>query len=145
MSNQYLLLDIGEQQYAVPMEYVGYVVPSEGEYRSCTPPQMPLYINRIMSMEKKLVTVIDLENIEKRDIGHKEIRPLVLVLNYQNRIIGLQADRITLMPEKSEPKLTKDELNQCSLLHFSGKDFILLNVPHLLEKICTKEEYDCVL
>ncbi len=144
MGNQYLLLDIGEQQYAVPMEYVGYIVPSKGEYPCCTLPQMPFYINRVMSMEKKLVTVIDLENIEKRDIGHKEIRPLVLVLNYQNRIIGLQADRITLMPEKSEPKLTKDELNQCSLLHFSGKDFILLNVPHLLEKISTKEEYDCV-
>lgn len=144
MGNQYMLLDIGELRYAVPMEYVGYIVPSEGEYHCCTLPQMPFYINRIMSVEKELVTVIDLENIEKKDIGHKDIRPLILILNYQNKIIGLQADNITLMSEKSESKLIKDETNQCSLLHFGGKDFILLNVPCLFEKIGTKEEYDCV-
>lgn len=93
-----------------------------------------------MSMEKKLVTVIDLENIEKKHIEHKDIRPLVLILNYQNKIIGLQADNITLISEEPASKLIKDDINQCSLLHFSGKDFILLNVPRLFEKISMREE-----
>lgn len=66
---------------------------------------------------------------------YKGIRPLVMILNCQNTVIGLQVDHISALPEHSDPELTKNSINQCAVLKHDGNDFIIFDVPVLFEKI----------
>lgn len=135
MEKQYLLFDVGRMRYAVPMEYVGYIIPASGEYPSCVPPRMPSYIKHIISIEKRQVAIIELENFAEDDVVYKGVRPLVLILNCQNKIIGLQADNISILPEHLKSELIEDDIHNTVVLNCDGNDFILLDVPELFEKI----------
>lgn len=135
MEKQYLLFDVGRMRYAVPMEYVGYIIPALGEFPSCVPPRMPSYIKRIVSIEKRQVAIIELENFAEDGVAYKGVRPLVLILNYQNKIIGLQADNISILPEHLKSELIEDDIHNTVVLNCDGNDFILLDVPGLFEKI----------
>lgn len=68
MEDQYLLFDVGRMRYAVPMRDVGYIIPASADYPSCVPPKMPSYINRVISIERQPVTIIEIENLEKDHI-----------------------------------------------------------------------------
>lgn len=134
MEKQYVLFDVCKMRYAVPMKYVEYIIPASGEYPSCVPPKVPSYINRIISIEKRQVAVIELENFINDNAVYQGERPLVLILNCQDKIIGIQTDYITLPPKQSEPELIEDSVNQCAVLKCDGSDFVLFDVPGLLKK-----------
>lgn len=135
MEKQYLLFDVGRMRYAVPMRYVGYIIPASEKYPSCVPPKMPSYIKRVISIERRHVAIIELENFTKDDIVYRAIRPLLLILNYQNKVIGLQVDNISLLPKHLEPELTEDDICQTVILNCDGNDFMLLDVPKLFERL----------
>ena len=135
MEKQYLLFDVGKMRYAVPMMYVGYIIPASGEDPSCIPPKIPAYINRVISIEKRSVTIIELENLVKDNVVYEGIRPLVLILNCQNKIIGLQTDNISLLPEHLKSELIENSIHNTAILSCDGSDFTLLDVPGLFRKL----------
>lgn len=135
MEKQYLLFDVGRMRYAVPIEYVGYIIPATGEYPSCVPPKIPAYISRVISIEKRPVTIIELENFAEDSVVYKGIRPLVLILNYQNKIIGLQADNISLLSEYLKSELIEDGIHNTLFLNCDGNNFTLLDVPGLFRRL----------
>lgn len=63
-SNKYMVFDTGGMHYAIPMEYVGYIVTTSEKFPHCVPPRMPPYVKRIMHMEQKLVPIVDIVRFE---------------------------------------------------------------------------------
>ncbi len=136
-SNKYMVFDTGGIHYAIPMEYVGYIVTTSEKFPYCTPPRMPSYVKRIMCMEQKLVPIIDLARFEKgKDVKEQaNFYSLILVLDYQGQSVGVLTDRVSLLSEQEEVKAEEDTVAQRKILNLGGKNFVLLNVPKFYKKI----------
>ena len=135
--NNYLLFDTGELQYAVSMGYVGYIISASETFRRCTPPQMPSYVKYVMSIEQKLVPIVDLNRFEgmaEENIGEIKL-PLIVILNYCNSAIGVLADKISLQLGKTVEKNQIDPISKHAAVTFDGNIFILLDVPELYKKM----------
>ena len=137
-SCRFLLLKVDEMQYAVSMEYVAYIVSATEPFPSCRLPERNSYIERIINIGRQLITVIDLSVLEnsKTSYRNKCQRPLILVLNYNNTLVGLLADYIDSPLENSELKIEKDEFEQQNFLIYQKQNFILLDVPVFYKKLC---------
>lgn len=135
--DKYMVFDVGGIRYAIPMEYVGYIVTTSEKFPHCVPPRMPPYVKRIMRMEQKLVPIVDLLKFEKgKDLKEQEhIYSLILVLNYQGQSVGVLTDKISLLTEQTEVEPEEDIVTQRKVLNFGGENFILLNVPKFYKEI----------
>ena len=136
-SNKYMVFDTRGIRYAIPMEYVGYIVTTSEKFPHCVPPRMPPYVKRIMRMEQKLVPIVDLVGFEEdKDVKEQEhFYSLILVLDYQGQSIGVLTDRISLLTEQTEVELKEDIVTHRKVLNFGGENFVLLNVPKFYKKI----------
>ncbi|MEY8495041.1 chemotaxis protein CheW [Lachnospiraceae bacterium 29-91] len=136
-SNKYMVFDTGGIRYAIPMEYVGYIVTTSEKFPHCVPPRMPPYVKRIMRMEQKLVPIIDLGRFGKnKDVKEQEhFYSLILVLDYQGQSVGVLTDRVYLLPEQAEVKAEEDAVAQRKVLNFGGENYILLDVPKFYKEI----------
>lgn len=136
-SNKYMVFDTGGMRYAIPMEYVGYIVTTSEKFPHCVPPRMPPYVKRIMHMEQKLVPIVDIVRFENgKDVKEQEhFYSLILVLDYQGQSIGVLTDKISLLTEQTEVELKEDIITHRKVLNFDGENFLLLNVPKFYEKI----------
>lgn len=136
-SNKYMVFDTRGIHYAIPMEYVGYIVTTSEKFPHCVPPRMPPYVKRIMRMEQKLVPIIDLVRFEEdKDVKEQEhFYSLILVLDHQGQSVGVLTDRISLLTEQAEVKPEEDSVTQRKVLRFGGENFILLNVPKFYKDI----------
>ena len=136
-SNKYMVFDTGGMRYAIPMEYVGYIVTTSEKFPNCVPPRMPPYVKRIMRMEQKLVPIVDLVRFEEdKDVKEQEhFYSLILVLDYQGQSVGVLTDKISLLTEQTEVELKEDIITHRKVLNFGGENFLLLNVPKFYEKI----------
>lgn len=135
--NNYLLFDTGELQYAVSMGYVGYIISASETFRRCMPPQMPPYVKCVMSIEQELVPIVDLNRLEgtaEDYIGEIQL-PLIVILNYCNRAIGVLADKISLQLGKTVEKNQIDPISKRAAVTFDGNIFVLLDVPEFYKKI----------
>lgn len=135
--NNYLLFDTGELQYAISVGYVGYIISASETFRRCTPPQMPSYVKCVMSIEQELVPIVDLNRLEGmagENIGEIQL-PLIVILNYRNRAIGVLADKISLQLGKTVEKNQIDPISKHVAVTIDGNIFILLDVPELYKKI----------
>lgn len=56
---QYLPFRIDDTWYAVPMEYVSYIIAASEGFLKCSLPKSPPYITRVMSIRKRLIPVIE--------------------------------------------------------------------------------------
>ena len=135
--DKYMVFDAGGIHYAIPMEYVGYIVTTSEKFPHCVPPRMPPYVRRIMRMEQKLVPIVDLLKFEKgKDLKEQEhIYSLILVLNYQGQSVGVLTDKISLLTEQTEVEPEEDIVTQRKVLNFGGENFVLLNVPKFYKEI----------
>ena len=136
-SNKYMVFDTRGIRYAIPMEYVGYIVTTSEKFPHCVPPRMPPYVKRIMRMEQKLVPIVDIVRLENgKDVKAQEhFYSLILVLDYQGQSIGVLTDRISLLTEQTEVELKEDIVTHRKVLNFGGENFVLLNVPKFYKKI----------
>lgn len=135
--NKYMVFDAGGIRYAIPMEYVGYIVTTSEKFPHCVPPRMPPYVKRIMRMEQKLVPIVDLLKFEKgKNLKEQEhFYSLILVLNYQGQSVGVLTDKISLLTEQTEVDPGEDIVTRRKVLNFGGENFVLLNVPKFYEEI----------
>lgn len=136
-SNKYMVFDAGGIRYAIPMEYVGYIVTTSEEFPHCVPPRMPSYVKRVMRMEQKLVPIVDLVRFEEdKDLREQEhFYSLILVLDYQGQSVGVLTDRISLLTEQAGAKPEEDIVTRRKVLNFGGENFVLLNVPKFYREI----------
>lgn len=136
-SNKYMVFDTRGIRYAIPMEYVGYIVTTSEKFPHCVPPRMPPYVKRIMRMEQKLVPIVDLVGFEEdKDVKEQEhFYSLILVLDYQGQSVGVLTDGISLLTEQAEVKPEEDIVTQQKVLRFGGENFVLLNVPKFYKEI----------
>lgn len=97
-SNQYIPFEIDNTQYIVPIEYVAYIVTSSDDFPSCILPKSPAFIKRVMSIQHRLIPVIE-QNLlyaysheTETDSTHQ--RPFILLLTLQDAMLGLLTDVI---------------------------------------------------
>lgn len=129
---KYLPFEVDKVRYAVSMEYVAYIVSTSDPFPHCTPPKRNRYIDRIISIEKKLITVVELTGLRKNDS-----RPFILILSYQDSMIGLLTDSIASPLECSELKLEKDSTVQHTFLTCDKEELVLFDVPEFYKKMTT--------
>lgn len=136
-TKQYMAFVAGETHYAIPMEYVGYIVPASGKFPRCRPLMMPVYVEYIMRMEQKLVPIVDLVRF-KDDIGIKgqeHTYSFILVLSYHEEMVGVLTDNIFLISEKSEIEARIEPVTQRMSIKTDNENFVLLNVPEFYAEI----------
>lgn len=136
-SNKYMVFDTRGIRYAIPMEYVGYIVTTSEKFPHCVPPRMPPYVKRIMRMEQKLVPIVDLVGFEEdKDVKEQEhFYSLILVLDYQGQSVGVLTDKVSLLAEQTEVKIEEDIVTGRKVVSFGGENFVLLNVPRFYKEI----------
>lgn len=136
-SNKYMVFDTRGIRYAIPIEYVGYIVTTSEKFPHCVPPRMPPYVKRIMRMEQKLVPIVDLVRFEEgKDVKEQEhFYSLILVLDYQGQSVGVLTDKISLLTEQTEVEYVEDIITHRKVLRIGGENFVLLNVPKFYKKI----------
>lgn len=91
----------------------------------------------VMSIEQELVPIVDLNRLEgtaEDYIGEIQL-PLIVILNYCNRAIGVLADKISLQLGKTVEKNQIDPISKRAAVTIDGNIFVLLDVPEFYKKI----------
>ena len=103
-SCRFLLFKVDELQYAVSMEYVAYIVSATEPFPSCRLPNRNSNVERIINIGQQLIAVIELAALEKIKPSYRNKcqRPLILVLGYNNSLVGLLVDYIDSLLENTE-------------------------------------------
>lgn len=137
-SCRFLLFKVDKRQYAVSMEYVAFIVSATEPFPSCRLPELNSYVERIINIGQQLITVIELTALENSKLSYENEcqRPLILVLGYDNSLIGLLTDYIDSPLESSELKIERDEFDHQDFLIYDERNFTLLDVPEFYKKLC---------
>lgn len=137
-SCRFLLFKVDEMQYAVSMEYVAYIVSATGPFPSCRLPDQNSYVESVINIGQQLITIIELSVLKNSiPLYRSECqRPLILVLDYSNSLVGLMADYIDSPLENSELKIERDEFDHQNFLIYDKQNFILFDVPEFYKKLC---------
>lgn len=132
-----LPFEVDSVRYAVPTEYVGYIVSARDEFPCCIPPRRKPYVDRVVQIDRKLITIVELAALGKEDPCEpgQYRRSLILILTFQNRLIGLLTDRITSPVELSELQSDRDAAGQRTFLTDHAEQFILFDVPRFYREI----------
>lgn len=102
----YLPFEIDKTQYAVPLEYVAYIISAAEQYPWCTLPKQNRCVSRVMWVGEELVTIVELTDLWNTltSNGTQSQRTMLLVLNYCNHLIGVLTDRISHPIESYDEK-----------------------------------------
>ncbi len=136
-SYPYLPFRVDGVCYAVPMDYVAYVVSSTDHFPYCTPPGRSAYVDRVMSIKEKLIAIVSLSQHEAEKTRNQtdSMKPLILILNYRESMIGISADQIGPPLEFSEAEVEKTLNNKSVSLIYDEEHFILFDVPQFYSEI----------
>ncbi|EOS38345.1 hypothetical protein C808_02546 [Lachnospiraceae bacterium M18-1] len=134
---QYLPFEVDKVHYAVPMDYVAYIVSATDSYPYCIPPRRKVYIDCIMKIEQKLITVVELSAFSKHMLSDKEScqRPLILILGYQDSMLGVLADYIGPPVEFSKLNFEADVMGQHTFFNCGEEQSILFDVPQFYREL----------
>jgi len=130
-SHKYMPFKVDNLWYVVPIEYVFCVVSTEEPFPSCTLPGMPSYIERVLLMNRKLVSVIELSRFLDQTYPAKKVlkRLFMLVLQYRGTLIGLLSDCVATLLDIEIPS-SNNELGAAWLSTGTGvTDYILFDIP----------------
>lgn len=137
-SCRFLLFKVDELQYAVSMEYVAYIVSATEPFPSCRLPNRNSNVERIINIGQQLIAVIELAALEKIKPSYRNKcqRPLILVLGYNNSLVGLLVDYIDSLLENTELKIERGGFNHQNFLIYDKRNFPLFDVPEFYKKLC---------
>lgn len=133
----FIIFDVGEMQYAIPIEYTASVVMAVEQFPSCIPPRMPAYIKCVMQMEQGLVPIVDLSQVPGYStcINRTAPYPLVLTVSYRNKLIGLLTDRVTIRPAEAEVNATEGTIVRHRLVNSNGTNYIQFDVEKFYNQL----------
>ena len=82
----FIIFEVGQMRYAIPMEYIAFIVMSMEQFPTCIPPRMPAYMKCVMRMEQGLVPIVDLTLVPGYSTSnHREAPyPMILIVNYRD-------------------------------------------------------------
>ncbi len=102
--NQVVAFRIGKELFGVHI----YVVQEIVRVPEITPvPEMPLFVEGVINLRGKIVSIIDLSKRLKIERGQKTKSCRILIIEVERKIVGLLVDAVTeifrLPPESIEP------------------------------------------
>jgi len=133
----FVIFDVGEMQYAIPIEYIAFIVMAMEQFPSCIPPRMPAYMKCVMQMEQGLVPIVDLTQVPGYSTSDSRTTPypLVLIVSYRDKQIGLLTDRVTIQPAKAEVNAAEGTIVQHRFVSSDGTNFIQFDVEKFYNKL----------
>lgn len=136
-NTSYIIFDVGEIQYAMPIEYTSSVFMATEQFPSCIPPRIPAYVQCVMRMEQGLVPIVDLTQVPGYCTSNHRTTPypLVLTVSYRDKLIGLLTDRVTIQSAGVEVKETEETIVQHSLINFNGTNFIQFDIEKFYNQL----------
>lgn len=128
---QYLPFRINDTWYAAPMEYVSYIIASSEGFLKCSLPKSPPYIMWVMSIHNRLIPVIewDMLHFAGTDPASIRQRPLILILNRQNSLLGLLTDEIAPPREFPSQDCGQAPVSSETILTHGADRYTLFDVP----------------
>ena len=136
-NTDFIIFDVGEMQYAIPIEYIAFIVMAMEQFPSCIPPKMPAYMKCVMRMEQGLVPIVDLTQVPgySTSINRTAPYPLVLTVSYRNKLIGLLTDRVTIRPAEAEVNAAEGTIVQHRFVNSNGTNFIQFDVEKFYNQL----------
>ena len=133
----FVIFDVGEMQYAIPIEYIAFIVMAMEQFPSCIPPRMPAYMKCVMQMEQGLVPIVDLTQVPGYSTSDSRTTPypLVLIVSYRDKQIGLLTDRVTIQPAKAEVNAAEGTIVRHRFVNSDGTNFIQFDVEKFYNKL----------
>lgn len=135
----FIIFDVGEMQYAIPIEYIAFIVMAVERFPSCIPPRMPAYMKCVMQMEQGLVPIVDLTQVPGFSTSNHRAKPypLVLIVNYRSKLVGLLTDRVALQSAEGEANAVEGTIVQQRLLNTNGSNFIQFDIEKFYNQLET--------
>ena len=136
-NTDFMIFNVGEMQYAIPIEYIAFIVMAMEQFPSCIPPRMPAYMKCVMRMEQGLVPVVDLTQVPGYSTSNNRATPypLVLIVSYRNKLIGLLTDRVTIRPAEAEVNAAEGTIVRHGLVNSNGTNFIQFDVEKFYNQL----------
>lgn len=133
----FVIFDVGEIQYAIPIENIAFIVMSMEQFPSCIPPRMPAYIKCVMRMEQGLVPIVDLTQVPGYSDSNSRTTPypLVLIVSYRDKLMGLLVDRVTIQPAEAESKAAEGAIVRHRLVNSNGANFIQFDIEKFYSQL----------
>lgn len=133
----FVIFDVGEMQYAIPIEYIAFIVMAMEQFPSCIPPRMPAYMKCVMQMEQGLVPIVDLTQVPGYSTSSHRTAPypLVLIVSYRNKQIGLLTDRVAIRPAEAEVNAAVGTIVRHRLVNSNGTNFIQFDVEKFYNQL----------
>ena len=131
LPTQYLPFRIDDTWYAVPMEYVSYIIAASEGFLKCSLPKSPPYITWVMSIRNRLIPVIEWDLLHSAGTDPVPVRqrPLILILNRQNSLLGLLTDEIVPPQEFPSQDCGQVPISSETLLSHGADRYTLFDVP----------------
>ena len=131
----FVIFDVGETQYAIPIEYIAFIVMAMEQFPSCIPPKMPAYIKCVMQMEQGLVPIVDLTLVPGYSTSNYRTvpYPLVLIVNYRDKQIGLLTDRVAIQPAEAEA--TEETIVRHRFVNSKGANIVQFDVEKFYNQL----------
>ena len=136
-NTDFIVFDVGEMQYAIPIEYIAFLVMAVEQFPSCIPPRMPAYIKCVMQMEQGFVPIVDLTQVPGYTASNHRTTPypLILIVSYRGKRIGLLTDRVTIQSAEAEAKAADRTIVQNRLVHSNGTTFVQFDVEKFYKQL----------
>ena len=136
-NTDFIIFDVGEIQYAIPIKYIAFIVMSMEQFPSCIPPKMPVYIKCVMQMEQGLVPIVDLTLVPGYSTSNHRTAPypLVLIVSYRDKQIGLLTDRVAIQPAEAEANAAVGTIVRHRLVNSNGTNFIQFDVEKFYNQL----------
>ncbi len=134
-NTDFIIFDVGEMQYAIPIEYIAFVVMAMEQFPSCIPPRMPAYVKCVMRMGQELVPIVDLTQVPGYSTSNHRAAsyPLVLIVSHRGRQIGLLTDRITI--QSVEAEVVERTIIQHRLVNSKGTHFVQFDIEKFYNQL----------
>lgn len=134
-NTDFIIFDVGEMQYAIPIEYIAFIFMAMEQFPSCIPPRMPAYMKCVMQMEQGLIPIVDLAQVPGYSAFNSRATPypLVLVVSYRGKLIGLLTDRVAIQP--AEVKAAERSIVRHHLVNSNGTDFVQFDVEKFYNQL----------
>lgn len=135
---QYLVVSIGEQRYATPLEQIREVV----DTKPCLPiPNALPYVDGIVDLRGQILSVLDLSRIIN-DARPRTPNRVILVVETEGGLIGLNVEDlhevVTLQPSQIMLEGTQTgegRLNTVGMVRLEGQLVTLLDLSDLLTRM----------
>lgn len=131
----FVIFDVGKMQYAIPIENAASIVMATEQFPSCIPPKMPAYVKCVMRMEQGLVPIVDLSLVQGYNASNHRAAPypLVLIVSYRNKLIGLLTDRVAIQPAEAEA--AEGTIVRHRLVDSNGTNFVQFDVEKFFNQL----------